>query len=202
MPDTGILQESRYLCPTLDTKLTWRLTECWGALIPIYDVIIIGTGAGGGTLAYALAPTGKRILLLDRGDYIPREKANWNPEAAYMEGRYRTEERWKDDRNQEFAPNLYHRVGGSTKVYGAALLRMRSQDFEALQHYEGVFPAWGLKYDDFAPYYDQAEVIYKVHGRRGEDPSETPESEDYPFTPLPHSPRIRQVSEQLRATGL
>ena len=167
-----------------------------------FDVIIIGTGAGGGTLAYALAPTGKRILLLDRGDYIPREKANWNPEAAYMEGRYRTEERWKDARNQEFAPNLYHRVGGSTKVYGAALLRMRSQDFEALPHYEGVSPAWGLKYDDFAPYYDQAEVIYKVHGRRGEDPSETPESENYPFTPLPHSPRIQQVAEQLRATGL
>ncbi|MEM7553076.1 MAG: GMC family oxidoreductase [Cyanobacteria bacterium P01_A01_bin.84] len=167
-----------------------------------YDIIIIGTGAGGGTLAYALAPTGKRILLLERGDYIPKEKTNWNPESIYIDGRYRTDERWLNSQGNEFKPNLYHRVGGSTKVYGAALLRMRSQDFEELYFPGGVSPAWSLKYEDFEPYYTQAEKIYKVHGNRGEDPTESPTDSGYPYPALPHEPRIQEVAKKLEKSGL
>jgi choline dehydrogenase-like flavoprotein len=168
-----------------------------------YDIIIIGTGAGGGTLAYALASTGKRILLLDRGEYIPREKTNWEPKAAYMDGRYRTSERWLDSTGNLFQPNQYRRVGGNTKIYGAALLRMRALDFNELQHYEGISPAWELEYSDFEPYYTQAEQLYKVHGQRGTDPTETLEpTAEYPFTPLPHSKRIQQVATQLQQAGL
>jgi choline dehydrogenase-like flavoprotein len=166
-----------------------------------WDVIIIGTGAGGSTLAYSLASTGKRILMLDRGDYIPREKANWNPEAVYMDGKYRTDERWSDANGNAFQPTLYHRIGGSTKVYGAALLRMRMMDFEALQHQEGVSPAWALKYEDYAPYYAQAEQLYKVHGQRGEDPTE-PIAQPFPFPALPHEPVIANIADRLRQAGL
>ncbi len=167
-----------------------------------FDIIIIGTGAGGGTLAYALAPTGKRILLLERGDYIPREKRNWSPEEIYIDGLYRTDESWLNPQGNKFKPNLYHRVGGSTKVYGAALLRMRPQDFEELHFFGGVSPAWSLKYADFEPYYTQAERIYNVHGNRGEDPIEPPSTTDYPYPALPHEPQIQQVANRLEKLGL
>ncbi len=170
-----------------------------------YDVIIIGTGAGGGTMAYALAETGKRILVLDRGEYIPREKANWSPEAAYIQGAYRSSDRWLDPTGDAFEPNQYHRVGGGTKIYGAALLRMRAEDFGNLQHYEGSSPTWELGYSDFAPYYAAAERLYKVHGQRQTDPSETNTAEitdGYPAAPLPHSDRIQQVATQLQRAGL
>lgn len=167
-----------------------------------YDVIIVGTGAGGGTLAYALADTGKQILLLDRGAPIPREKANWNPKAVYMDGLYRTEEQWLNAEGDRVQPSLYHRVGGSTKVYGGALLRLRSQDFEALQFPEGVSPAWELTYEDFKPYYTQAERLYKVHGLRGDDPTEPPATDGFPHPPMSHEPRIQHIAAQLKQQGL
>ncbi|MGB6299230.1 MAG: GMC family oxidoreductase, partial [Rivularia sp. (in: cyanobacteria)] len=167
-----------------------------------YDIIIIGTGAGGGTLAYALASTGKRILLLERGDYIPREKQNWNAASVYGNGLYRTEQRWLNSQDKNFQPTLYHKVGGSTKIYGAALLRMRREDFNEIEHYEGISPAWDLKYEDFEPYYNQAEKLYKVHGKRGEDPSEPPCSKEYDYPALPHEQRIKQVADNLEKLGL
>lgn len=167
-----------------------------------YDIIIIGTGAGGGTLAYALAPTGKRILLLEKGDYIPKEKANWDIKAMYREGRYRVDEKWLDGDDGAFQPGLYHRVGGSTKVYGAALLRMRERDFEHVNHLGGGSPEWPLKYDDFEPYYAEAESLYMVHGNRGEDPCEPVASGEFPFPALPHEPRIQTVAEKLQEQGL
>lgn len=167
-----------------------------------YDIIIIGTGAGGGTLAYSLAATGKRILLLERGDYIPREKRNWSPENIYIDGLYRTDEHWLNPQGNEFQPSLYHRVGGSTKVYGAALLRMRPEDFNELHFPDGISPGWPLKYEEFEPYYTQAERIYHVHGNRGEDPIEPPAKVDYPHPPLPHEPRIQQVANRLEKLGL
>jgi choline dehydrogenase-like flavoprotein len=173
-----------------------------GIMATNYDIIIIGTGPGGGTLAYALAATGKEILLLERGEYIPREKANWSPEAVYMEGLYRTSERWLDSQGKEFQPNLYPSVGGSTKVYGAALFRMRRADFEEMSHYEGISPAWELNYDDFEPYYYEAEKLYKVHGQRGEDPTESDAKNEFPFKPLVHEPRIQQVADSLAKQGL
>ena len=94
-----------------------------------YDVIIIGTGAGGGTLAYALAPSGKRILVLERGGYLPREQANWDTRAVFTESRYKARETWQDKVGKPFHPGIHYYVGGNTKVYGAALLRFRTEDF-------------------------------------------------------------------------
>lgn len=168
----------------------------------MYDYIIIGTGAGGGTLAYALAPTGAKILLLDRGTPIPREPANWNPVKIYQQGLYQTDEIWHDDRGKSIAPNLYHRVGGNTKVYGGALLRMRPQDFDDNKQRDGYSPAWSIDYPTLAPYYDRAEVLYQVHGRRGTDPSEPPAATEFAFPPLPHTPQIQAVAEKLTAVGL
>jgi len=123
-----------------------------------YDIIIIGTGAGGGTLAHELAHTGKRILILERGDFLPQ-------------------------------------------VYGAALIRMRERDFEAVEHKGGISPAWPLSYTDFEPYYTRAERLYHVHGQRGEDPTEPPSSEPYPCPPVRHEHCMQITRDCLEQQG-
>lgn len=167
-----------------------------------YDVIIIGTGAGGGTLAHALAPTGKRILLLERGDYVKREKANWDPRLVNVEGRYQTKETWKDSQGKPLHPHTNYYVGGNTKFYGAALFRMRKEDFGELRHHGGVSPAWPLPYDEFEPYYLRAEHLYQVHGQRAEDPTDPPASGGYRHPAVRHEPRIQRLSDDFARLGL
>ncbi len=169
---------------------------------PHYDVIIIGTGAGGGTLAHRLAPSGKRILILERGDYVPREKANWDSRAVNVEAKYHPKEVWHDKDGRPLHPHTNYYVGGNTKFYGAALFRLRERDFGEVAHAGGVSPAWPITYADLAPYYDQAERLYEVHGQRGEDPTEPPSSGDYPFPAVSHEPRIQQLSDDFARQGL
>ncbi len=167
-----------------------------------YDIIIIGTGAGGGTIARKLAPSGKKILILERGHYIPREKQNWSTEEVFLKARYKAKEIWLDKKGKEFHPGIHYCVGGNTKVYGAALLRMREQDFGEIQHHGGISPAWPIAYQDLAPFYLEAEEWYAVHGERGVDPTEPPENRPYPKTALPHESRIQELYDDLKGMGL
>lgn len=167
-----------------------------------YDVIIIGTGAGGGTLAHRLAPTGKRILILERGGYLPRERDNWESTAVFVKGKYRAPEFWYDKHGDTFPPEVNYYVGGNTKFYGAALFRLRPEDFGELRHHGGISPAWPISYEDLEPYYTQAEHLYLVHGRHGEDPGEGPASAQYAYPPVRHEPRIQQLSDDLEKHGL
>lgn len=166
-----------------------------------YDVIIIGTGAGGGTLAYRLAPSGKRILLLERGDYVPRERANWDSRAVNVEGRYQTKEKWRDAKGEELHPHTNYYVGGNTKFYGAALFRFRARDFNEIRHHGGISPAWPISYNDLEPYYTEAEYLYQVHGERGVDPTEPLASKPYPHPAVSHEPRIQQLAEDFERLG-
>jgi choline dehydrogenase-like flavoprotein len=167
-----------------------------------YDVIIIGTGAGGGTLLHKLAPSGKRILVLERGDYVPREKTNWDPKAVNVDAHYNTRETWLDKNGKELHPHTNYYVGGNTKFYGAALFRLRKEDFGELRHHGGLSPAWPISYDDLEPYYTQAERLYQVHGTRGEDPTEPAASAPYPFAPVSHEPRIQHLADDFARSGL
>lgn len=166
-----------------------------------FDVIIIGTGAGGSTLAHALAPSGKRILVLERGDFIPRERENWDTRAVFEEKRYLAPETWYDDQDQPFSPYTHYCVGGNTKMYGAALLRMRESDFGEVRHFGGVSPAWPISYAELEPYYTQAEKLYCVHGERGVDPCDPPASEPYLHPPLAPEPRIKELFDDLTDLG-
>ncbi|GHJ43867.1 dehydrogenase [Catellatospora sp. TT07R-123] len=166
-----------------------------------YDVIIIGTGAGGGTLARHLAGSGKRILLLERGDWLPREPANWSAADVFIDNRYISADTWYTGDGKPFQPQVHYFVGGATKLYGAALYRLRREDFGQLQHHDGVSPAWPITYDQIEPYYTLAEQMYQVHGTRGEDPTEPPASAPYPFPAVSHEPRIQQLSDDLAAAG-
>jgi choline dehydrogenase-like flavoprotein len=172
------------------------------AMSDSYDVIIIGSGAGGGTLAYRLADTGLRVLLLERGGYLPREKANWDTKAVFIDNRYKTTEAWLDGRGKPFHPGTHYNVGGNTKLYGAALLRLRERDFEDLQHFDGLSPAWPIRYADLADYYTEAEYLYAVHGERGVDPTEPPCAVPYPYPAVPHEPRIQQLHDDWQKLGL
>ena len=167
-----------------------------------YDLIIVGTGAGGGTLAYALADSGMRILLIERGDYLPQEPQNWQPRVVFDERRYKPDETWYDQDGRPFHPGVHYFVGGNTKVYGAALPRLRREDFSAIEHEGGTSPAWPFTYDELEPYYDQAEAIYRVHGEPGEDPTEPPRSCPFPFPAVEHEPAIGELASRLRANGL
>jgi len=168
-----------------------------------YDVIVIGSGAGGGTMTYALAGTGKRVLLLERGGWLPREPLNWDSTAIWLDKRYHNSGTWTDEvTGKQFQPKQHYYVGGNTKVYGAILFRMRERDFGPIRHVDGVSPAWPLDYTDFAPWYTQAERLYQVHGVRGIDPTEPVSHDPYPYPPISHEPRIQQLSDDLGAAGL
>jgi len=166
-----------------------------------YDVIVIGSGAGGGTFARHLAPSGKKILLLERGDWLPREPENWLAQSVFVENRYVSPETWYDAKGRPFQPQVHYFVGGATKLFGAALYRLRREDFSELRHHDGISPAWPISYDELEPYYTQAEQLYQVHGARGEDPTEPEASAPYPHPAVSHEPRIQQLSDDLAAAG-
>ena len=171
-------------------------------MVDEYDVIIVGSGAGGGTLAHRLAPSGKRVLILERGDWLPREIENWDATAVFVDNRYVSKDTWYDHDGKAFQPQIHYFVGGATKFYGAALYRLRERDFGELQHHDGISPSWPIGYDVLEPYYTQAEELYQVHGARGEDPTDPPAQAPYPFPPVSHEPRIQRLFDDMARVGL
>jgi choline dehydrogenase-like flavoprotein len=167
-----------------------------------YDVIVIGSGPGGASLAQRLAPTGKRILILERGEYLERTERNWSAQTVFVDGEYQAHEIWTNSRGETFSPALHYFVGGNSKVYGAALFRLRERDFGEVVHAGGVSPAWPLGYDVFEPYYMEAERLFRVHGQRREDPLEPWASGPYPHAPVGHEPRIAELATDLETVGL
>src|SRR3954463_8323256 len=179
--------------PALDRSRSPRFDD--------YDIIVIGTGAGGGTMANALADSSARILILERGDFVPSEPENWDPAAVWKDLRYRTTERWLDQDGAAFRPYTHYNVGGNTKFWGSVLYRLRRADFGEMQHRDGVSPAWPIDYDTLEPYYERAERMYQVHGEAGHDPTEGARS-PFPQAPIPHAPGMSAIIEQLKARGL
>jgi choline dehydrogenase-like flavoprotein len=166
-----------------------------------YDIIIVGSGAGGGTIAHALSRSGRRILVLERGDFVPTEEENWSPEAVWKHLRYRAKEKWADGRGEMFLPYTHYGVGGNTKFWGSVLYRLRREDFGAIQHIDGISPEWPIDYDTLEPYYDRAERLYHVHGQHGVDPTEPPR-QPFPYGPIAHAPAMTVIVEGLQRQGL
>jgi choline dehydrogenase-like flavoprotein len=166
-----------------------------------FDVVIVGSGAGGGTLAQRLAPTGKSILILERGEHLPREAENWDARAVFIQHRYRTHENWYDKAGKPFTPNTHYWVGGNTTFYGAALMRLRRRDFDEVHHAGGVSPAWPISLTDLAPYYAEAETLWRVHGARGDDPTEVGDEPAYAYPPIRHDPGVAQLKAHWEDQG-
>ncbi len=167
-----------------------------------FDIVVIGSGAGGATLAQALAQTGKSILILERGQQLPIEPDNWDSKAVFIDKKYRTTEQWLNKNGGEFRPNTYYWLGGNTSFYGAALMRMKRRDFTEVHHVSGgISPAWPLDYDDMRPWYDEAEKLWEVHGQRGIDPFDEPGDPAFPFPALTHDPGILALKSHLESLG-
>jgi choline dehydrogenase-like flavoprotein len=167
----------------------------------IYDVAIIGSGMGGGTISYGLKDSGLRIAIIERGGFLPREEQNWDAAAVFLKNRYKSQETWQDDRGKSFS-SMHYYVGGSTKVYGAALVRFRKEDFGEINHSGGVSPCWPIGYEQLEPYYSRAEKLYFVHGSADGDPFGPQRSTPLPFPPLEHEPYIEDLAQRLRKQGL
>ena len=167
-----------------------------------YDIVVIGTGAGGGTIAQALAPSGARMLLVERGGFVPQEEENWSPIAVWRDLRYRSTEQWVSDGGGSFLPYTHYCVGGNTKFWGSVLYRLRREDFQAIEHVDGTSPAWPIDYETLEPYYERAERLYHVHGDDGFDPTEPPRQSPYPHDPIPHARAMEEIVQRLRAQGL
>ena len=166
-----------------------------------YDVIIIGTGAGGGTLAHTLAPSGKRVLLLERGDFLPREMDNWSPEAVFVDGQVHLAPTPGTTPPAPVpAPGPLLRGRGHQALRGRPLppsaRRLRRDPPPGRPS-----PAWPLSYDDFEPWYSQAEQLYQVHGTRDEDPTEGHWSQPYPWPAVSHEARLQEISDALKGHG-
>jgi len=180
----------------------------------VYDAIIIGSGAGGGTLALHLAQAGKNILILERGPFMPQEKLNWDTSAVFLDNRYHTRETWQDKDGKPLHPQQAYFVGGQTKVYGAAMFRMRAEDFGVIRHKGGISPAWPITYSDLEPYYTRAEELFHVHGDLGDaptvaggygssfDPTEPYHSKKYPYPAFSNEPRMQSIEKDVRGLGI
>ena len=179
-----------------------------------FDVVVVGTGAGGGTVALQLAQAGKKILLLERGPFMPQEKLNWDTSAVFLDNRYHTKETWHDKNGKDLHPQQAYFVGGQTKVYGAAMFRMRAEDFGVIQHKGGISPAWPISYADLEPFYSRAEELFHVHGDLGSapvvpggfgssfDPTEPFHSKRYPYPALSNEPRMQTIEDDVRRLGI
>ncbi|MBN3753653.1 GMC family oxidoreductase [Paraburkholderia sp. Tr-20389] len=166
------------------------------------DVVIIGSGVGGGAVARQLAPTGARILILERGPRLPAEPENSSAEAVFIQQRYRAKEEWQTEAGRRFTPGQFYYVGGHTRFYGTAMFRFREKDFEEIVFRDGVSPAWPFSYTELEPWYAEAERIFGVHGRAGDDPTEPWRSGPYPHLPIPHEPVIGELAQRMAAIGL
>ena len=166
------------------------------------SVAIVGSGMGGATTAYGLAKAGVDCLVIERGDFVKKEDANWSAQEIFINQKYKPNEKWLDEKGREFTPGVHYIVGGNTKVYGSSLPRFREQDFLEIKHKEGISPAWPFSYQDIEPYYCQAEQLYKVHGSTGEDPTEPPRSKPFPYPALAHEKYISDLAARLSAAGV
>ena len=167
-----------------------------------YDVIIIGSGVGGSVTARKLSEAGARVLILERGDFVPREPENWSVDTVFFQKKYKAVDTWLDKNGRPFDPGAYYNVGGSTKFYGAALFRLRERDFGELAHHGGTSPAWPMTYADMEPYYCQAESMFRVHGDDRLDKTAPPRSAPYPFGPVQSEPIVANLADKLRLQGI
>lgn len=166
------------------------------------DIVIIGSGIGGATVAAGLAPSGAAITILEAGDHLQDRPENRDQRAIFQRGHFRPKESWYDAGGTPFNPGNYYNVGGNSKFYGAVLTRYRREDFAEIRHREGVSPAWPFPYEELEPWYGEAERLYSVRGAVGEDPTEPLHSTPYPFPPVSDEPAIALIRERLQQQGL
>jgi choline dehydrogenase-like flavoprotein len=166
------------------------------------DVVVIGSGMGGATFAAGLAPSGARIVILERGERLLDGPHARDPRAIFQHGHFRPQETWYDAAGAPFNPGNYYYVGGNTKLYGAVLMRYRAEDFRPTSYADGETPGWPFPYEELESWYGRAEALYQVRGQLGKDPTEPPHSTSYPFPPVQDEPAVADLRQRLTRQGL
>jgi choline dehydrogenase-like flavoprotein len=166
------------------------------------DIVIIGSGIGGATIASGLAGSGASVLMLERGEPLPATPHARDTRAIFVGGHYRPKEMWREAGGASFNPGNYYYVGGNSKFFGAVLIRYRKEDFSAMEHFGGVSPAWPFSYEEFEPWYSKAEQLFRVRGTLGEDPTEPFHSIPYAYKPVPDETPIARARAELKGLGL
>lgn len=166
------------------------------------DILIIGSGIGGATIAAGLAPSGAKITILEAGKRLSPQPELDDQRAIFQQHYFKPEEFWYEEDGQPFNPGNYYNVGGNSKFYGAVLARYRREDFDAMEHLEGFSPSWPITYDDLEPWYTRAETLYQVRGALGQDPTEPHHSQPYDYPPVQDEPSIAHVRRRLAENGL
>jgi choline dehydrogenase-like flavoprotein len=167
-----------------------------------YDVIVIGSGPAGATLVRQLCVAGLKVLLLERGQAMPLQDQNIADVNLFRKDRYHPGEQWFGSDGDPFSPQMVYALGGNSKIWGGVLERLREREFQGLSLQEGPTPDWELRYGDLAPWYEQAETLYRVHGRGGVDPSEPPRLGDFPHAPRPIEPFMEELRLGLQRQSL
>lgn len=165
------------------------------------DIIIVGSGMGGATLAAGLAGLGLRVLILERGQLLHDSPEARDPVAIFRDGHFRPDETWLTPAGDRFNPGNYAYVGGNSKFYGAVMLRYREADFAPITHMGGATQGWPIGYETLAPHYARAESLFQVRGQTGMDPTDPPH-DGYAFPPVPHEPDIADLAVRLTKAGL
>ncbi len=166
------------------------------------DIVIIGSGIGGATIAAGLAGSGARIVMLERGERLPDTPETRSYKSIFVDGDFRPKEMWREPDGTAFNPGNFYFIGGNSKLFGAVLLRYRAEDFAEMQHLGGVSPAWPFPYEELEPWYGKAEQLFQVRGELGQDPTEPAHSTPYSFGPVPDEPDIARARAELKAQGL
>lgn len=169
------------------------------------DVLIIGSGFGGAAAAHALVAAGRRVTLLERGDWVTRGPENWLPESVGGLSRWFNKETgWRDVSGPRPRPvGTYYCVGGPSVFYGGVSLRFREADFDPLPEIDTDSGArWPFGYSELEPFYGQAEQMIGVAGTAGVDPTEPFRSTQFPATPLPMAAVSQRIAAAARALGL
>lgn len=165
------------------------------------DLIIVGSGVGGATLASALAPSGLKIIVLEKGERILPTPEARDDVAIFQRGHFAPTEKWMGSDGTPFVAGNYYAVGGNSKFYGAVMYRYREKDFMPRAHLQGSSPGWPMSYADLEPWYGKAETLFKVRGTTKEDPSEPVHSNGYTYPPVPDEPVMRKVRDRLKRAG-
>ena len=167
-----------------------------------YDYIIIGTGAGGSTIAYKLAKTGKSILILEKGDFLPEEASHGNSKAFVVDGEYQTNDKCLNTEDNELGSMTHYHTGRDSKMYGAALVRMSASDFEEVKHFGGNSPSWPIEYSELEPYYAKAEKLYHIKGETGVNTTNQTLSSNGKRAALSLEPRMQEIFSTFHRHGL
>ena len=125
-----------------------------------YDVIIIGSGAGGSAAAYQLAQSGKKVLILEQGAELPKDGSTLDVEKVMRKKIFLESKVWHDEQGKPIVPQERSNIGGKTKWYGAALLRFGSNEFSADSAYQ--YLPWPFPGEELNPYYEQAEQLLQI----------------------------------------